>query len=163
VIHHNADRPDNLKLIYSSDPAENREVRKQAGLDAVTETSVFAGAGILIAVPGQPKMVVGICELVHDPSYDLAATAGGEMVLFNGMKPRITALYYAPKSAAALDRERLRADAGLPHDLNTHEYVRLKHLPHYGDVEKACVLADGNARNLVNCMYYLVVAKFEAR
>jgi hypothetical protein len=140
---------------------------------------LFVGAAALLLGPSMTPKPCLIAAL-HEPGDDDALTIDGQIVQFAGQRPRVDLLWLRQKNEAELEAERQeRARYLLAHanqfaahesvvpmrlpQLWPFEIMRAEKVPHNIDAEQACLLADGNTQNLVNCFRYVAVHSMQAR
>lgn len=155
--------------------AEQRRVERLS-IDA---SGLYVNAVCIVFAPALATPVTALICALHDASDDDALTIDDKIVRFAGVRPRVDAIYLREKSTDELERERSqRADLLLEHAarFSAHENVpplvlpqiwpfetlRVEKVPHKIDVERACLQADGDTRNVVNCPFYVAVHSLQA-
>jgi hypothetical protein len=147
-------------------------------LDA-EKMGLFVGAAALLLGPTMTPTPCLISAL-HQPGDDDALTIAGQIVQFAGLRPRVDLLWLRQKSETELEAERreratlltAHAEQFAAHEsvvpmqlpqLWPFEIMRAEKVPHNIDAEQACLLADGNTNNLVNCFRYVAVHSMQAK
>lgn len=124
--------------LYATDPlGVVKRIPEKAGL--------FIGASVMILSPDFDKPQPALLTHVYTDSNDLALTVSGQDVVFTGERPRINAIAVVPTD----DPEEIQV-------------LTITHVPHRIDAESACMLADGNTRNLINVTYYVAIHSMQA-
>lgn len=122
-------------------------------------------AVVLVAEALAGGSLVGLVLKVHDPKHDLMRLASGELVPYAGVQPRIDALFIRARTPDEVQQSKIN---NLTLERTEHESEadvsvnRVVSVPHQSDVERFCLLSDGNLSNVANCPRYMVATKIEA-
>lgn len=147
-----------LARVYDRDPARLAvDARERETMPNERLSGLYPGAAVILIGPSLKVATTALIERIIDPETDMTPTVTGMMIPFGGELPRIDLFYVRERTGDDVARSAPQRAQGQDANLHPVEIIRALNVPHARDVERACLLADGNLTNVVNLYRYLII------